>query len=129
MFSAIFLFTGTFSYSNKEETGPLNVTWLDEGVRIYDAITKKMNPEILPTDDYYYNKIKHHHLYFVKQLHEGEEKANTFYQVRIIYTRLVSYTPGKYHIYQARIIYTRQGSYRPGKYHIYQAGIIYTRLV
>ena len=111
MFSGIFLFTGNFSYNEEEETDDLDDTlqsWLDEGVCIYDDMMKIMNPEILPTDHYYYKEIKDHHLYFVKQLHEGEEKANTFYQASIIYTRQGSYIPGKDPTYQANIIYTRQ---------------------
>ena len=98
MFIAIFLFTGT-SYSKEEETDGLDITlqsWFDKGVRIYNEMRKIMNPEILPTDDYYYQKIKGHHLYFVKQLHEGQEEANAFYQVSIIHTRQVSYIPGMY---------------------------------
>jgi hypothetical protein len=43
---------------------------------------KIMNPEILPTDDYYYQKIKGHHLYFVKQLHEGQEEGI----IHVVYT-------------------------------------------
>jgi hypothetical protein len=68
LFSAIFLLTGVFSYSEEEETDDLDDTlqsWLDEGVCIYDDMRKIMNPEILPTDDYYYKEIKDHHLYFV----------------------------------------------------------------
>jgi hypothetical protein len=99
LFSAIFLLTGIFSYSEEEETDDLDDTlqsWLDEGVCIYDDMRKIMNPEILPTDDYYYQEIKGHHLYFTKLLHEGQEEANVFYQASIIHTRQVSYIPGMY---------------------------------
>jgi hypothetical protein len=52
LFTAIFLLTGIFSYSEGEETDDLDDTlqsWLDEGVCIYNDMRKIMNPEILPT--------------------------------------------------------------------------------
>jgi hypothetical protein len=125
LFTAIFLLTCTFSYSEGKETDDLDDTlqsWLDEGVCIYDDMRKIMNPEILPTDDKYYKEIKDHHLYFVEQLVKDRRRQRHF-------TRQASYIPGKHHIYQASIIHTRQLSYIPGKYHIYKASIIYTRLV
>ena len=88
MFSAILFCTGTFSHSEGEETDDNDDTlqsWLDEGVRIYNDMTNIMNPEILPTDHYYYKEIKDHHLYFVKQLRERQEETDTFYQASIIY--------------------------------------------
>jgi hypothetical protein len=132
LFTAIFLLTCTFSYSEGKETDDLDDTlqsWLDEGVCIYDDMRKIMNPEILPTDDKYYKEIKDHHLYFVEQLRERQEEAKAFYQASIIHTRQASYIPGKYHTYKAIIIHTRQVSYIQGKYYIYKASIIYTRLV
>jgi hypothetical protein len=117
LFSAIFLLTGIFSYSEEEETDDLDDTlqsWLDEGVCIYDDMRKIMNPEILPTDDKYYEEIKDHHLYFVEQLRERQNEAKAFYQASIIYTRQVLNIPGNYHIYQASSIYTRQVSYIQG---------------
>ena len=99
MFTAIFLLTGIFSYSEGEETDDLDDTlqsWLDEGVCIYNDMRKIMNPEILPTDGEYYEKIKDHHLYFVEQLRERQEETKAFYQASIIHTRQVSYIPGIY---------------------------------
>jgi hypothetical protein len=117
LFTAIYLLTGTFSYSEGEETDDLDDTlqsWLDEGVCIYDDMRKIMNPEILLTDDKYYEEIKDHHLYFVEQLRERQNEAKAFYQASIIYTRQVLNIPGNYHIYQASSIYTRQVSYIQG---------------